>query len=146
MATVDFPLVPVTPIIFLDGQSSKNNPISVSMGTLFFLAICRYPDSFGTPGFLIIKSVFLKSSILCFPKIYFIFLYFLSFFRDSPNSFLVFRSVTSIFALCLAKNLTTPTPPPCNPNPITVTLFCLKYFIISSKLFLPFRLCICPYQ
>ena len=68
VAVVDFPLVPVIPIMFLEGQSSKNNPISVSVGILYFLAIFKYSEFQGTPGFLIIKSAFLKSPSLCLPN------------------------------------------------------------------------------
>src|SRR3989344_1589827 len=60
-----------------------------------------------------------------------------SFLRDGANSFSVFKSVTVNAAPCSAKNLTSPTPRPSKPRPITVTFLPRKKshqsFILSER-------------
>ena len=121
------PRVPVTPIIFTSGDNFVNKDSSISIGIPFFLACAIYEESSATPCPFKIKSLFSKSSNLCSPKTYFIFLYFLSFFIDGASSFAVFMSVTVTSVPHSAKKAISPKRLPSNPRPTTVTFFPLKY-------------------
>ena len=66
---VDFPLLPVIPII-VAGHNLKKMFISVSMSTRLFRAICINFEFFGTAGLTITMSAFIKSSSACPPSLY----------------------------------------------------------------------------
>ncbi len=125
------PRVPVTPIITTSGNSfitmSHTNAADIYTGTFLLRAWAIYSLSIGTPAALRIKSLFSKSSNLCSPNTYVMFVYSLSNSSDTASCSDVFLSVTITSAPFCAKNAVSPIPRPSKPSPMTVTFLFSKY-------------------
>ena len=122
---VVLPLLPVMPIMGA-GQRWTNRQISDVMGTPADSAIFKYGDDRGTAGLATIKSAFRKSVSSCPPSLKAMGNPFRA-RTEAVRSFFDRKSVTVTTAPSCARKRTAPTPPPNNPNPITVTRWPFKF-------------------